>query len=208
MARRSPLVVAALASVLVIVLGIIAALVLRRAPEPASPKPQPQPQPQAQPPPRAELSADTPPPAQPPPAGEARPPDPASPSPPRPAGLGDVIGQAQLARDEGRFEEALELLDEVFTVDPGNLEGLEILAEIHVERGESQRAFPLYLKLLDTQPQRPELRLPIARLAREHGDCELAEQMLRQMLEHDVSADTRAEAEALLDDPPARCNRR
>jgi len=94
-----------------------------------------------------------------------------------------LTAMAGLEAREGRHDEALRVLGEVFRYDPVNVEAATIETQVHLAMGEPAKAVAAYERLDDAYPDNPRIKLVMAGLHLRNGDEGKAQDALRAALE-------------------------
>lgn len=89
---------------------------------------------------------------------------------------------ARTLLQRGRLDDAAELADLALDLDARSTEALVLRAHIAEARGDLALAMETYHQILLQQPENAEVRLGLARLEMEHGDCRGAAALLRETL--------------------------
>lgn len=86
----------------------------------------------------------------------------------------------QLELEMGRLEEARELAEEIVRMTPGNVESIQLLAEIEFRAGEDEKGLDAFRKAVQLNPRNTEVRLMLARkLAERQRIAEAIEHLWR-----------------------------
>jgi tetratricopeptide (TPR) repeat protein len=114
----------------------------------------------------------------------------------RPATTIQLFRSASRCRDEGRFEEAADLVARGLRVDPDNLVGLLLAGSLHTVFREVSQAKTAFERVLTIDASNPRALLGLSRIALEQGEAGTATDLLKRALERYPAF---PEAEALLD---------
>lgn len=114
-----------------------------------------------------------------------------------------IFQRARRCRDEGRFEEAADLVAEGLRLDPDSLVGHLLAGSLHAVFRETRQARAAFERVLALDPMHPRALLGLARTALEEGEAGTCTLLLRRALARYPDF---PEAQALLDvvlNPPA-----
>jgi tetratricopeptide (TPR) repeat protein len=81
-----------------------------------------------------------------------------------------LFRDARRCRDEGRFEDAVDLVDRGLRLDPRSAVGHLLAGSLHVVLREMGRARAAFERVLEVDPSHPRALLGLARIALEEGD--------------------------------------
>lgn len=107
-----------------------------------------------------------------------------------------LFRQASRCRDQGKFEEASNLIAQGLRLDPDNVVGLLLAGSLHTLFREAHLARAALERVLALDPMQPRALLGLARIAFEEGEAGTCTQLLRRALSHYPEF---PEAQALLD---------
>lgn len=94
----------------------------------------------------------------------------------------EIFRRARRYRDEGRFEEAGELVARGLELDPASLVGHLLAGSLHAALREMDRARAAFERVLALDPLHPRALLGLARIALEAGDTARATDLLRRAI--------------------------
>jgi tetratricopeptide (TPR) repeat protein len=93
-----------------------------------------------------------------------------------------IFRQAQRLRDEGRFEDAAELVADALIREPGSVVGHLLAGSLHMTLRESGQARTSFERVLALEPTQPRALLGLARLALEDGEARTCRDLLSRAL--------------------------
>jgi tetratricopeptide (TPR) repeat protein len=93
-----------------------------------------------------------------------------------------MFRQAQRLRDDGRFEDAAELVADALIREPGSVVGHLLSGSLHMALRESGQARTSFERVLALEPTQPRALLGLARLALEDGEAKTCRDLLSRAL--------------------------
>ena len=93
-----------------------------------------------------------------------------------------MFRQAQRLRDDGRFEDAAELVADALIREPGSVVGHLLAGSLHMALRESGQARTSFERVLALEPTQPRALLGLARLALEDGEAKTCRDLLSRAL--------------------------
>jgi tetratricopeptide (TPR) repeat protein len=93
-----------------------------------------------------------------------------------------IFRQAQRLRDEGRFDDAAELVADALIREPGSVVGHLLAGSLHMALRESGQARTSFERVLALEPTQPRALLGLARLALEDGEARTCRDLLSRAL--------------------------
>ena len=100
----------------------------------------------------------------------------------RPPTSAQMFRQAQRLRDEGRFEDAAELVADALIREPGSVVGHLLAGSLHMTLRESGQARTSFERVLALEATQPRALLGLARLALEDGEAKTCRDLLSRAL--------------------------
>ena len=100
----------------------------------------------------------------------------------RPPTSAQMFRQAQRLRDEGRFEDAAELVADALIREPASVVGHLLAGSLHMALRESGQARTSFERVLALEPTQPRALLGLARLAFEDGEAKTCRDLLSRAL--------------------------
>ncbi len=100
----------------------------------------------------------------------------------RPPSTAALCRQASRLRDAGRFEEALERVQQALALDPQSVVGHLLAGSLHAVFRDPERARASFEHVLRLDPTHPRALLGLARIALEEDDPRAAAELLRRAL--------------------------
>src|SRR5262245_11373315 len=93
-----------------------------------------------------------------------------------------MFRQAQRLRDDGRIEDAGELVESALLNDPGSVVGHLLAGSLHMTLRETDQARTSFERVLALEPTQPRALLGLARIAIEEGNPEACRELLSRAL--------------------------
>ena len=93
-----------------------------------------------------------------------------------------MFRQAQRLRDDGRFEDAAELVADALIREPGSVVGHLLAGSLHMTLRESGQARTSFERVLALEPTQPRALLGLARIALEDGETAACRDLLSRAL--------------------------
>ena len=93
-----------------------------------------------------------------------------------------MLRQAQRLRDDGRFEDAAELVADALIREPASVVGHLLSGSLHMTLRESGQARTSFERVLALEPTQPRALLGLARLALEDGEAKTCRDLLSRAL--------------------------
>lgn len=93
-----------------------------------------------------------------------------------------MFRQAQRLRDQGRFEDAAELVTEALMHEPGSVVGHLLAGSLHMTLRETGQARTSFERVLALEPTQPRALLGLARISLEDGDAGTCRDLLSRAL--------------------------
>ena len=93
-----------------------------------------------------------------------------------------MFRQAQRLRDQGRFEDAAELVTDALIYEPGSVVGHLLAGSLHMTLRETGQARTAFKRVLALEPTQPRALLGLARISLEDGDAGTCRDLLSRAL--------------------------
>lgn len=93
-----------------------------------------------------------------------------------------MFRQAQRLRDEGRFEDAAEIVENALLNEPGSVVGHLLAGSLHMTLRETGQAQTSFERALALEPTQPRALLGLARIAIEEGEMAVCRELLAKAL--------------------------
>ena len=93
-----------------------------------------------------------------------------------------MFRQAQRLRDQGRFEDAAELVTDALIYEPGSVVGHLLAGSLHMTLRETGQARTAFERVLALEPTQPRALLGLARISLEDGDAGTCRDLLSRAL--------------------------
>jgi tetratricopeptide (TPR) repeat protein len=100
----------------------------------------------------------------------------------RPPTTAQMFRQAQRLRDEGRLEDAAELVEDALIRDPRSVVGHLLAGSLHMTLRETGQARTAFERVLALEPTQPRALLGLARIALEEGEAVTCRELLSRAL--------------------------